>query len=199
MIAESKPQPVIKLKIYTNKSDYDHMNIPYRHIKSTNVIAITETGAQSSLMGMKTFRKCGFQESDLVPVKRKMYAANNEGITIKGAVFTRLSGINKLGDRIETAEMIYITDLTDHFYLSRRAMENLQFITPDFPTINAVLLQTTLIQQHLVGATKGNNHLHAPNPSHSHQQMKTPPKCESGSSTDFHHQRSTNAPIGGYQ
>ena len=138
MIAESKPQPVIRLKIYTNKSDYDHMNIPYRHVKSTNVTAITDTGAQSSLMGMKTFRKCGFQESDLVPVKRKMYAANNEGITIKGAVFTRLSGINKLGDRIETAEMIYITDSTDHFYLSRRAMENLQIITPDFPTINAV-------------------------------------------------------------
>ena len=137
MVTESKPQPVIKLKIYTNKSDYDQMNIPYRVKSSTNVTGITDTGAQLSLMGMKTFKKCGFQE-DLVPVKRKIYAADNEGITIKGAAFTRLSGINKLGDRIETAEMVYITDSTDQLYLSRRAIENLQIITPVFPTISAV-------------------------------------------------------------
>ena len=35
MVAESKPQPTIKLRIFTNKSDYDHLNIPYRRIKST--------------------------------------------------------------------------------------------------------------------------------------------------------------------
>jgi len=54
MTAESKPQPTIKLRIFTNKSDYDHMNMPYCHVKSTSVKAITDTGAQSSLMGMKT-------------------------------------------------------------------------------------------------------------------------------------------------
>lgn len=32
MVAESKPQPTIKLRMYTNKSDYDHMKIPYRHV-----------------------------------------------------------------------------------------------------------------------------------------------------------------------
>jgi len=138
MVAESKPQPTIKLRIHTNKSDYGHMNIPYRHVKSSSVTAITDTGAQSSLMGMKTFKKCGFREIDLVPVKRKMCAANNEGIQIKGAVFARLSGTNNLGQRIETAEMIYITDSTDLFYLSLRAMENLQIIDKNFPTINAM-------------------------------------------------------------
>ena len=138
MVAESKPQPSIKLKIHTDKSDYEHLNIPYRHVKSTSVTAITDTGAQSSLMGIKTFKKCGFRESDLVPVKRKMRAANNEGIQIKGAIFTRLSGTNNLGQRVETAEMIYVTESTDLFYLSRRAMENLQIITKDFPSINTV-------------------------------------------------------------
>ena len=138
MIAESKPQPTIKLRIYTNKSDYDHINIPYRHVKSSSVTAITDTGAQSSLMGMKTFKKCGFRESDLIPVKRKMCAANNEGIQIRGAVFTRLSGISSSGQRIETAEMVYVTDSTDLFFLSRRAMENLQIINKDFPSINAM-------------------------------------------------------------
>jgi len=64
-----------------------------------------------------------------------MYAANNEGIVIVGAIFAQMSGENAEGDRIETAEMIYVTDL---FYLSRRAMENLQIIGPNFPSIGTL-------------------------------------------------------------
>lgn len=137
MIAESKPQPTIQLRIFTNKSDHDHLNLPYHQVKSTRVNAITDTGAQSSLMGLKTFLKCGFHKRDMVPVKQKMYAANNEGIKILGAIFARLSGADRQGSRVETAEMVYITDSTELFYLSRRAMENLQIISPDFPSIGA--------------------------------------------------------------
>ena len=60
---ESKPQPVIRLKIDSNKIEYDHINFPYSHVKSTNVTPINKTRAKSSLMGMKTFKKYRFQES----------------------------------------------------------------------------------------------------------------------------------------
>ena len=135
MVAESKAQPTLQLKIFTRTSDYDHLNLPYPNVTSKSVSAITDTGAQSSLMGIKTYLKCGFRRENLLPVKRKMYAANNEGITILGAIFARLSGLKKNGERIETAEMIYVTDSTNLFYLSRRAMEQLQIISHDFPSI----------------------------------------------------------------
>ena len=66
-----------------------------------------------------------------------MYAANNEGINILGPVFARLSGNDESGNRLETAEMIYVSDTTDLFYLSRHAMEQLKIIAPNFPRVGA--------------------------------------------------------------
>jgi len=135
MVKETRKQPSIVLKISTNKLDYDHLNLPYPRIKPSKISVITDTEAQSSLMGLKLFRSCGFKSSNLLPVKKKMYAANNEGINILGAVFARLSGTDQNGKRIETAEMIYVSDTADLFYLSRHTMEQLKIISQDFPTI----------------------------------------------------------------
>ena len=69
-----------------------------------------------------------------------MYAANNEGIRILGAILLRLSGKDSTGHEYETAEMVYISDSTDFFYLSRHAMEQLQIIGPNFPSVGAAAL-----------------------------------------------------------
>ena len=113
---------------------------------------------------VKTFRKCGFSVSDLVPVKKKMYAANNEGINILGAVFARLSGNDENGNRLETAEMIYVSDTTDLFYLSRHAMEQLKIIGQNFPRVGAAASLSETInkptsedQKHSVSTTTPNN------------------------------------------
>ena len=42
---------------------------------------------------------------------------------------------NKAGGDVEAAEMVYVTDSTEFFYLSRHAMEQLKIIIPDFPVI----------------------------------------------------------------
>ena len=93
-----------------------------------------------------------------------MYAANNEGINILGAVFARLSGNDENGNRLETAEMIYVSDTTDLFYLSRHAMEQLKIIGPNFPRVGAAAsLSETLNkpasedQKHSVSTTTPNN------------------------------------------
>ena len=137
MVKESQKQPTVTLKISTNSVDYQHLNLSCPRIKATKVNAITDTGAQSSLMGLKTFRKCGFIDSCLLPVKKRMYAANSENINILGAVFVRLSGRDACGNVLETAEMIYVSNSTDLFYLSRHAMEQLKIISPEFPVIGA--------------------------------------------------------------
>ena len=138
MIKDSKNQPSMNLRLSINKSDYEQLNLPIPDVnKSGKVKVITDTGAQSSLMGIKAFRKCGFDESLIVPAKKKMFAANNEGINILGAFFGRLCGHDKQGQCIEAPEMIYVTDSTDLFYLSRQGMERLKIISSDFPSIEA--------------------------------------------------------------
>ena len=93
-------------------------------------------------MSYKIFRRCGFRDNALIPVTRKMYAANNEGIRILGAVLLRLSGKDATGHLLETAEMVYVSDSTDLFYLSRHAMEQLRIIGPDFPAVGGVAHQS---------------------------------------------------------
>ena len=142
MVAESKSQPSINLTISTSQADYVHLHLPFPKIAPKKVTAITDTGAQSSLMGLKVFSKCGFRQESLLPVKRKMYAANNEDINILGAVFVRLSGNDRIGQKIQSAEMVYVSDSTDFFYLSRHSMEQLKIIGPSFPEIGAAIQAT---------------------------------------------------------
>ena len=137
MIKESKKQPLITLKLSTASSDYSQLNLPYPSIKPRKISAVADTGAQSSLMGLKTFLACGFKKSDLIPVRKCLYAANNEGINILGAVFARITGFDSEGSQHHAAEMIYVSDSTDLFYLSRNGMEQLKIISADFPQIGS--------------------------------------------------------------
>ena len=139
--AESRAQPSLQLHVRVDSSDYGHMGVPCPRMKPTSTSVITDTGAQSSLMGYKVFKQCGFRDDALVPVKRRMYAANNEGIRILGAIFLRLAGKDANGRVFETAEMVYVSDSTDYFYLSRHAMEQLKIIGPDFPSVGSAFSQ----------------------------------------------------------
>ena len=71
-------------------------------------------------MGLKVFRSCSFKESSFLPAKKKMFVVNNEGINILGTVFVRLSDADPKGNTIQTAEMIYVSDSTNLFYLGGR-------------------------------------------------------------------------------
>lgn len=138
MARESRKQPTVTLKLSTNTHDYQQFAATTPNIKPSKVSIIADTGAQSSLMGLKPFQKCGFKPSDLLPVKKKMIAANNEGINVLGAVFVRLAGTDSAGNRLEAAEMVYVSDSTDFFYLSRNGMEQLHIISSNFPVVGEV-------------------------------------------------------------
>lgn len=75
--------------------------------------------------------------TDLSKVKRKMYAANNVGINILGAIFVRLTGYDNNGTKHDSAEMLYESDSTNKFYLSRHAMVQLKIIDSEFPKVGA--------------------------------------------------------------
>ena len=89
-----EPHPNITLTAFTTESDYNHLRLPCPTTKPTKVTVVTDSGCQSSLIGLKIMYKLGLKKSCLVPVKGKMSAINGKGINILGTVFLRLEGTN---------------------------------------------------------------------------------------------------------
>ena len=119
--------PSLRLRVATEFGDYNDIGAPFPDIMPSYVSVVTDTGAQSCLWSLADFYRCGFKDSDLIPVKRTMVAANQEEIEIAGAIFVRLSGKDSLGNVHTAAVMAYVSPSTTKFYLSREALVQLDF------------------------------------------------------------------------
>ena len=108
-------------------------------ITPCTVSVVTDTGAQSMLWSLQSVYKCGFKDSDLLPVKRTMRAANMEEIHISGAVFVRLTGTDSSGKKHTAPVMAYVSPSTEKFYLSLEALVQLGVIPKNFPNVGATL------------------------------------------------------------
>ncbi len=93
----SKRHPMVTLSAELDSEAYVHIGCTCPVAGRITVPCISDTGAQSCLMGLNTMRQLGMTESDLVPVARKMRAVNDEEISLSGAAFLRLSGRGKDG------------------------------------------------------------------------------------------------------
>ena len=115
--SESMAHPTLRLCISTDSEDYDRMGIITPDITPSYETAVTDTGAMSCLWGLLNFYRAGFKDSDLIPVKRTMVAANKERINISGAILLRVSGKDNLGDTYTAVVMVYVSPDTTEFYL----------------------------------------------------------------------------------
>ncbi len=137
---KKKPEshPTLLLTVTTDATDYSHLRLRHPRMSPTKAPAVTDTGAQSNLLGLKMLYMFGLKKSDLVPVRSKLNAINGEGIVLIGAVFLRLSALDtNTGKRVSTAVMAYVTESTDCFYISRQAMTELGIIDKEFPKVNS--------------------------------------------------------------
>ena len=137
--SESMPHPTLKLELSTDPSDYNHIGGTCPNVVPKYVTVVTDTGAQSCLWSLLDFYRCGFIDSDLLPVKRTMQAANMEDITIAGAVFIRLSGNDSAGNIHTAPIMAYVSPSTQKFYLSRQALVQLGVIPKNFPKVGSAM------------------------------------------------------------
>ena len=74
-----------------------------------------------------------------------MYAANNHGIKILGAVILRVSGPSKSGKVLETRQITYVTNDSNKIFLSRVACTEQGLITESFPTVGEAAEQLRTI------------------------------------------------------
>ena len=152
----AEPHPTITLKAFIDKNDYDHLHLPCPSMKPARVKVITDSGCQSSLLGLKTLHTLGLKKSSLVPVSGNMSAINGEGINILGAIFLRLEGLdNSSGQRVQTAVMAHVTESTDRFFISQQAMRELGIIPQDFPKVRASAQNAATVSDELGVAACG--------------------------------------------
>ena len=137
--AESMEHPTLRLRLSVDEEDYKHTGLSCPNVQPSKVTVVSDTGAMSCLWSRKDFLRCGFQLSDLAPIKRTMVAANREEIAIDGALFIRLSGLDVMGNTHTAPVMVYVSPSTERFYLSRQALVQLKVISKDFPRIGATL------------------------------------------------------------
>lgn len=89
----------------------------------------------SCLTGMSTLAKLGIPASEIIPVTTQMRSADNDNISLIGAVFMELSGKDEYGTEYSSKQMVYIAKGTEAFYLNRSACYELGIISNKFPTI----------------------------------------------------------------
>jgi len=135
----SHSQPFITLKATVAHKDYEKLGFASRsNTPTTRITAMADTGCQSCLMGIKLLHPLGLRKTDLIPVSMKMHAANSKKITILGAVILELNGTSTKGRNHTTKQIVYVTDESDKFFLSRHACMELGMISTTFPRIGEV-------------------------------------------------------------
>ena len=135
--ATSFTHPRLRLKISTNRDDYDRIHVRHPHIKPCAIGVVADTGAQSCLWSRQEFLKCGFSLADLIPVRQGMRAANQSPMQIDGAILLRLQGESVHGDSYQAAVMVYVSPEANAFYLSMEAMIQLGVVHKQFPQIGS--------------------------------------------------------------
>ena len=132
----SRPQPFIKLDICVVEEDYKDLGFELKiRTRPLSLSAMADTGCQSCLIGIGAVSRLGLARENLIPVSMKMHAANNKDIRILGAAILRFSGRDKDQNRLETRQVVYVTDSSDKMFLSREACVALGMLSKTFPTI----------------------------------------------------------------
>ena len=135
--AQDQPKVSIFAKALRIKNNHYHpLNTVQSHPRHSAMIdAITDTGCMSCLAGMNILTILGLSSKDLIPVTAQMKSADNDAIQLLGAIFIELEGYDNSGTQVRTKQMVYISEKTEVFYLSRSACQDLGIISEKFPKI----------------------------------------------------------------
>ena len=119
-------------------------------------------------MGINRLHQMGLRKRDLIPVQRGVQAANEEDLTILGALFLTYTGYDK-GVPIKTSALTYVTSSVQKFYLSYECMRILGIVDADFPRVRTQASPTVAVVGEVApAATMSTSPRPAPLSSHCH-------------------------------
>ena len=132
--------PEVRISIQPDNDGYRTLapNISLPNINKVHESkALADTGAQMVVIGEKTVHAMGFNMKHIIPVKKKIKAANMGGLTLVGGVLVKIEGTSKQGIKRNCRQIAYVAKEVERIYLSRSACRNLGIINDDFPCIDA--------------------------------------------------------------
>ena len=105
--------------------------------------------AQCCLWGLADCLAAGFNQSDMIPVRQKLNVVSRMCINIYGAVILRMNGVSQDEKKHSCAAIVYVSTDVSGFYLSKKAMIQLQIIPADFPRVGRATSSesSTMLQQ----------------------------------------------------
>ena len=113
---------IISVSVATE--DYPRLgyNLDKKHYTTSTFEA--DTGCQSCVISAKHLQRLGLEEEDLIPATMRIKAANNNSMPILGAAILLIKGRSANGDIKETRQVVYATEITNRFFLSRQHVLN---------------------------------------------------------------------------
>ena len=132
--------PMVNLNAHVDPSDYEHFGYKFTSPpRSSTIPAVTNTGCQSSIIGLNVVYRLGYTENDLIPTKMRMKAIDQNTIAVQGAIILRLSGRDQYGHTFETVQICFVSAKIKHLYLSEHGCKQLGIIPETFPAVGAAL------------------------------------------------------------
>ena len=94
-VADALPHPTLSLQVSTDLVAYDEFDILPPPASSARQEVVADSGAQVCIMGINRLHQMGLRKRDLIPVQRGVQAANEDDLTILGALFLTYTGYDK--------------------------------------------------------------------------------------------------------
>ena len=136
---ESAPMVSIKYKLAWDGYAVAGLKPPIQKVRSKQKgplvatgKAMADTGCSTMVAGVDFMTNLGLRESDLVPTKSTVKAANKTKIEVLGALMVDIR-LNTPGSEKSSKQVVFITRMTDKIYLSLSACKQLGLISKSFP------------------------------------------------------------------
>jgi hypothetical protein len=112
-------QPTVSFQATLVPSDYAHFGQIFLNPSRTcKVKVVTNTGCESTLIGVNAVHQMGYKKSDLIQTQMRMQAIDTNSIVILGAMILRLSGMGLDSSQYTTTQVCYISPTVRGIYLS---------------------------------------------------------------------------------
>lgn len=128
------PHPKLHIKLEVDPEDWKARGLLCPKVGSLNISVVADSGAMGDLISWSLAMKMGMRLNDIVKVSTRFNGINGSPVEIIGAVFVKISALDRNGKRAYTRAMMYVSESTEKVWLSERSLRNLGVIRKDFPS-----------------------------------------------------------------
>ena len=139
------PPPFLNVKVQLSERCYKQIlkREARESIPSAKLSSIADSGCQTTLAGVELLKYLNIDpESDLFKTKHKIRGITETSVNIEGALM-----LDIMYEGRTTTQMVYVSSNTNGFFLSMKALKDLEIIEKDFPEISLSRAMNTKVPE----------------------------------------------------